>query len=106
MILSSCRQVIAVLEELPYYIDDILEKFESKFHWIKKNFSMIENDLHKMKKEIKLNILPFIRMSTSPKSIELIEDIYGFEYFSEIKSFLAALNTPLLQKYMEKMQYS
>jgi hypothetical protein len=102
MILSSCRQVVAVLEGLPWYIDDVLEKFELEFCWIKRYFYTVEKDLHKVKKKIELNILPFIKMSTSLESIELLEDIYGFEYFHEIKSLLRTLSTPLLQEYMER----
>jgi hypothetical protein len=102
VISESCRAIRANLEWSTLYLDDLFEKFESKYCWFQRNFSNIMKDLRRTEIGIKSEIADFTRYASSPESVTLIQQVYGIEYFPYVDSFLELLDRFNLENYKIK----
>lgn len=96
---ESIRGVLANLEWLSWYLDDLFEKFESDFCWIQRNFTNLEKHLRKKEKEIKSEVVPISRIAASPESVDLIQQVYGVEYLPYLSNFFSIMDNFRVKKY-------
>ena len=95
----SIKGVLANLEWLSWYLDDLFEEFESGFCWVQRNLTNIEKHFHKIEKEIKSEVIPLSRIVTSPESVDLIQQVYGEEYLPYLSSFFSIMDNYRIKKY-------
>jgi hypothetical protein len=99
VISESIKGVLANLEWLSWYSDELFEEFESSFCWVQRNLTNIEKHLHKIEKEIKSEVTPLSRIATSPESVALIQQVYGVEYLPYLSSFFSIMDNFRIKKY-------
>jgi len=99
VISESIKYIRANLEWSSWYLDDLFERYESKFCWVQRIFSNLEKGVYKVEKDIKSQVLPLSRIVTSPESVTLIERVYGADFLPYIGNFLSLLRDFRAEKY-------
>ena len=99
VISESGRLMQANLEWSSWYLDDLFQKFGYNKNWVLRNLKNSIGDMRLIESGIKSEIIRLSRFTESPESVNLIQSVYGTEYFPYISSFLELLGRYNVQNY-------